>query len=80
MGGYSPSGSNPNGGTTQSFTSGYQIPIGGQYNPGGKTQFGGQTQIGTQSSLGGQPLLGGYNPTYGQNIPGSLAQYWNLLI
>jgi hypothetical protein len=52
----------------------------GEYNPGGHAQFGGQTQIGASSSLGGQPPLGGYNPQYGQNIPRSLAQYWNHLI
>jgi hypothetical protein len=80
MGGFGPSGSNPIGGSTPSFTSGFQIPVGGQYNTGGKTQFGGHNQIGTPPPLGGQPPLGGYTPPYGQNIPGSLAQYWNLLI
>jgi hypothetical protein len=49
IGGSSPSGSNPIGGTsTQSFTSGYQILVGGKSYPGGKPQFGSQTQIGTQ--------------------------------
>ena len=80
IGGFGPYGSTTFGSSTPLFTSGYQIPIRGQYNPRGKTQFGGQTQIGTPSSLGGQPPFGGYNPPYGQNIPGSLAQYWNLLI
>jgi hypothetical protein len=80
MGGSGPSGSNPIGGTTHSFASGYHNHVGGKFNSGGKTQFQGQTQIGTQSSFGGQPLLGGYNPPYGHNIPRSLAQYWNLLI
>jgi hypothetical protein len=80
IGGFRPSVSTTLGISTLLFTYGYQIPIGGQYNPGGETQFGGQTQIGASSSPGGQPLLGGYNPQYGQNIPESLAQYWNLLI
>jgi hypothetical protein len=79
LGGYGPSGSNPIGGTTHSFTSGYQIPIGGQSQAGGKPQFGGQTQIGAQPQLGGQPQVGAYNPLYGQNTLGSLAQLWNLL-
>jgi hypothetical protein len=79
IGGSRPSGSTTFGVSTPLFTSGYQIPIGGKYNLGGKTQFGGQTQIGASSSPTGQPPLGGYNPQYGQNIPTSLAQYWNLL-
>jgi hypothetical protein len=37
MGGFGPSGSNPIGGSTLSFTSGYQIPVGRKYNTGGKT-------------------------------------------
>jgi hypothetical protein len=36
MGGFGPSGSNPIGGSTPSFTSGFHIPFGGQYNTGGK--------------------------------------------
>jgi hypothetical protein len=78
--GFGPNGSTTFGISTPLFTYGYHIPIGGQYNPGGKTQFGGQMQIGASSSPGEQPPLRGYNPQYGQNIPGSLAQYWNLLI
>jgi hypothetical protein len=75
----------PNGSTafvisTLLLTFGYQIHIGGQYNPGGKNQFGGQTQIGASSSSRRQPPLRGYYPQYGQNILGSLTQYWNLLI
>jgi hypothetical protein len=65
MGGSGPSGSNPIGGTTQSFTFGYHILVVWKYNHGGKAQFGGQTQIGTKYSLGGQPPLGAYNPPYG---------------
>jgi hypothetical protein len=80
IGGFRPNGSTTFGISTPLFTSSYQIPIGGQYNPGGETQFGGQTQIGSSSSPRGQPPHGGYNPQYGQNIPVSLAQYWNLLI
>jgi hypothetical protein len=40
---------------TPLFTSGYQIPIGGQYNPMGKTQFGGQTQLGNHPHLEDNP-------------------------
>jgi hypothetical protein len=64
MGGFGPSGSNPIGASTPSFTSGFQIPIGGQYNTGGKTQFGGHSQIGTQPPFGGQPQLGSPTPPY----------------
>jgi hypothetical protein len=80
IGGFGPSGSTTLGNSTPSFTTGYQILVGGKYNPGGKTQFGGQMQIGPSYSPEEKPLLEGYNPQYRQNIPGSLAQYWNSLI
>jgi hypothetical protein len=79
LGGYSPSGSNPVGGTSHSFTSGYQIPVGGQPQPRGKPQFGGQTQIGTQPQLGGKSQVGVLNFLYGQNTLGSQSHIWNLL-
>jgi hypothetical protein len=65
-------------GTTQSFTTNYQIPVGEQFHPRGQTQspFGGQIPIGTQPQVGGQPPP---TPPYGENIPASLAQYWNYL-
>jgi hypothetical protein len=80
MGGFGHSGSNPIGGSTPSFTFVFYIPVGGQYNTEGKTQFGGHTQIGTPPPFGGKPPLRVHTPPYGKNIPGSLAQYWNLLI
>jgi hypothetical protein len=36
--------------------------------------------IGTLPSIGTPPSMGGATPPYGQNIPPSLAQYWNQLI
>jgi hypothetical protein len=55
------------------FTPNYQIPIGGQFHQGGQSQppFVGKIPTGTQPPL---------TPPYGQNIPPSLAQYWNHLI
>jgi hypothetical protein len=81
-------------GTIASFTPNYQIPIGGQFHQGGMTQpplsgknpIGMQIPIGTQPPIGmlppigTPPSLGGLTPPYGQNIPPSLAQYWNQLI
>jgi hypothetical protein len=66
-------------GTIPSFTPNYQIPVGGQFHQGGQTQspFAGQIPIGTQPPIGGKPPP---TPPYGQNIPPSLAQYWNYLI
>jgi hypothetical protein len=66
-------------GTTPSFTPNYQIPVGGQFHKGGQTQppFAGQIPIGSQPPIGGKPPP---TPPYGQNIPPSLAQYWNYLI
>jgi hypothetical protein len=75
-----PSGSNPFGGTSHSFTYGYQILIGVQPQAGGgQPQFGIQTQIGAQPQLGGQPQVGFHNILYGQNTPGSQSHLWNLL-
>jgi hypothetical protein len=81
---------NPSG-TIPSFTPNYQIPVGGHSHQGGMTQppLSGQIPIETQLPIGTQPLIGtlppigtppsigGPNPPYGQNIPSSLAQYWN---
>jgi hypothetical protein len=66
-------------GTISSFTPNYQISVGGQFHQGGQTQspFAGQIPIGTQPLIRGKLPL---NPPYGQNIPPSLAQYWNYLI
>jgi hypothetical protein len=84
---------NPSG-TIPSFTPNYQFPVGGQFHQGGMTQpplsgkipFGTQVPIGTQPPIGTlppigtPPSMGGLTPPYGQNIPPSLAQYWNQLI
>jgi len=84
---------NPSG-TLPSFTPNYQIPIGGQFHQGGMTQLplngkipirtqipiGTQPPIGTLPPIGTPPSIGGPTPPYGQNIPPSLAQYWNQLI
>jgi hypothetical protein len=66
-------------GTILSFTPNYQIPVGGQFHQGGQTQspFAGQIPTRMQPLIGGQPPP---TPPYGQNIPPSLAQYWNYLI
>jgi hypothetical protein len=40
----------------------------------------GKIPIGTQPPIGTPPSMGGPTPTYGKNIPPSLAQYWNQLI
>jgi hypothetical protein len=69
-----PSGSNLIGGTHQSFTSSYHIPIRVQSQAGGKPQFGSQPQTRAQ------PQVGAYNPLYGHNTLGSLAQILNLLV
>jgi hypothetical protein len=77
-------GTNPSG-TILSFTPNYQIHVGGQFHQGGLAQpplvgkipIGTQPPIGTKPPIGGQPPL---TPPYGQNIPPSLAQYWNHLI
>jgi hypothetical protein len=80
-----PSG-NPNpSGTIPSITPNLQIPIGGQ---GGTTQLPltghipitTQPLIGTQLPVGTPPMIGGPTPPFGQNIPPSLAQYWNQMI
>jgi hypothetical protein len=55
LGGFGLGGSNPIGGTSHSFTSGFQIPVGGQPQTGGKPQFGGQPQMGHNLKFGGQP-------------------------
>jgi hypothetical protein len=39
----------------------------------------GNLTVGGKPPLGGQPQVGLYNPLYGQNTSGSLAQLWNLL-
>jgi hypothetical protein len=84
---------NPSG-TILSFTPNYQFLVGGQFHQGGMTQpplsgqipFGTQIPIGTQPPIGTLPPIGtppsmaGSTPPYGQNIPPSLAQYWNQLI
>jgi hypothetical protein len=77
---------NPNpSGTIPSITPNVQVPIGGQ---GGTTQLPltrhiplpTQTLIGTQFPAGMPPTIGGPTPPFGQNIPPSLAQYWNQMI
>jgi hypothetical protein len=78
LGGSGPSGSTTVGGTHHSFTSGYQIPVGGQSHAGGQPQFGGQTQVGAPPPFGGQPQVGAYNSQYGPNTSDLLAQLWNL--
>jgi hypothetical protein len=84
---------NPSG-TIPSFTPNYQIPVCGQFHQGGMTQpplsgkipigtqipTGKQPPIGTLPPIGTPPLIGGHTPPYGQNIPPSLAKYWNHLI
>jgi hypothetical protein len=84
---------NPSG-TILSFTPNYQIPVGGQFHQGGMTQpplsrkipigmqlpIGTKPPIGTLPSIGTPPSIGGPTQPYGQNIPLSLAQYWNQLI
>jgi hypothetical protein len=71
-------GTNPSG-TIPSFTSNYQIPVGGQFHQGSQIQspFARQIPIGMQPSIGGKTPP---TPTYGKNIPPSLAQYWNYII
>jgi hypothetical protein len=66
-------------GTIPSFTPNYHIPVGGQFYQGGQTQppFAGKIPTGMQPPIGGQPPP---TPPYGENIPLSLAQYWNHLI
>jgi hypothetical protein len=66
-------------GTIPSFTTNYQIPVGGQFHQGGQTQphFTGQIPTRMQPSIGGKPPP---TPPYGLNIPPSLDQYWNHLI
>jgi hypothetical protein len=80
-----PSG-NPNpSGTIPSITPNLQIPVGGQ---GGTIQLPltghipitTQPSIGTQLPVGTPPTIGGPTPPFGQNIPPSLAQYWNQMI
>jgi hypothetical protein len=51
-----------------------QIPIGTQIPIGPKPPIGMLHPIGTP------PSIGGSTPPHGQNIPPSLAQYWNQLI
>jgi hypothetical protein len=77
---------NPNpSGTILSITPNLQIPVGGQ---GGTIQLPltrhipitTQPLIGTQLSVGTPPMIGGPTPPFGQNIPPSLAQYWNQMI
>jgi hypothetical protein len=74
----SPIGRTDPSGTTKSFTPNYHIHVGGQFHPGGQTQspFGGQIPIGMPPTVEGKlpPTL-----PYGQNIPASLAYYWNYL-
>jgi hypothetical protein len=75
---------NPSG-TIPSFTPYYQIPVGGKFHQGGLTQppLVGKIPIGTKPPIGTQPPIGRQpppTPPYGQNIPPSLAQYWNHLI
>jgi hypothetical protein len=74
---------NPNpSGTIPSITPNLQIPVGGQ---GGTIQLPltghipitTQPSIGTQLPVGTPPTIGGPTPPFGQNIPPSLAQYWN---
>jgi hypothetical protein len=66
-------------GTIPLFTPNYQIPVGGQFQQGGQTQtpFAGQIPIGMKTPIGGQAPP---TPPYRQNIPPSLAEYWNYLI
>jgi hypothetical protein len=54
-----------------------KIPIGMQIPIGTQPPIGTLPPIGTQPPIGGQPPP---TPPYGQNIPPSLAQYWNHLI
>jgi hypothetical protein len=75
---------NPNG-TILSITPNLQISVGGQ---GGMIQFPltghipitRHPSIGTQLLVGTPPTIGGPTPPFGQNIPPSLAQYWNQMI
>jgi hypothetical protein len=80
LGGSGPSGSNPVGGTSHSFTSGYQIPVGGQPQAGGKPQFGVKLKLGHNLNLGGNLRLESithcmdrmhldHNPTFGTFFP-----------
>jgi hypothetical protein len=77
---------NPNpSGTIPSITPNLQIPVGGQ---GGIIQLPltrhipitTQPSIGKQLLVGTPPTIGGPTPTFRQNIPPSLAQYWNQMI
>jgi hypothetical protein len=77
---------NPNpSGTIPSITPNLQIPVGDQ---GGTIQFpltghnliATQPSIGTQLLVGNPPTIGGPTPHFGQNIPPTLAQYWNQMI
>jgi hypothetical protein len=71
---------NPNpSGVISSFTPTYQLPVGGQSHQGNITQpsLSWQMPIGTLPSISTPPSMGGDTPPYGQNIPPSLAQYWN---
>jgi hypothetical protein len=60
-----------------------QPPLGGKIPIGMQIPIGTQPPIGTLPPIGTQPPIGGQpppTPPYGQNIPPSLAQYWNHLI
>jgi hypothetical protein len=57
-----------------------QPPLSGKIPIGTQIPIGAQPPIGTLPPIGTPPSMGGLNPHYGQNIPLSLAQYWNQLI
>jgi hypothetical protein len=57
-----------------------QPPLSGQIPFGTRIPIGTQPPIGMLPTIGTQPSIGGLTPLYGQNIPPSLAQYWNQLI
>jgi hypothetical protein len=80
MGGFGPSGSTPIGGSTPSFTSGYQIPVGGNITLGGKLNLEVKPKLGHHPHLEDNPRLEDIIHLWTEHSPGSLAQYWNLLI
>jgi hypothetical protein len=55
-------------------------PLSGKIPIGTQIAIGTQPPIGTLPPIGTPPPIGGQTPPYQQNIPPSLAQYWNHLI
>jgi hypothetical protein len=78
--------SNPNpSGTIPTIAPNLQIPVGGQggtipFPPPGHNPLTTQPTIGTQLPVGTPPTIGGPTPPFRQNIPPTLAQYWNQML